>query len=225
MRDVSDMHGEFGSGGRYFLQATAERQKQFQQLLDATPKWRDPEAAKSRAKQVYVKTEKDGQEYVEWQPAGLTFTSRANPKFAGPALGGGGWTPNGVAVAEVAPGSPADWNGIEPGDIMTNAGRFETKNLAELESLLKTQGQDYSTKVVHCFIQRTKSGSIGSFHAQLNLGVAMRSRSPPVRSTPPRQLKLKRRTLLKRVRYHSSDPPTNPHSATTAKHSTSGAKC
>ncbi len=171
-RDLPNMHGEFGSGGRYVLQATPERQIRFQQLLDATPKWRDSEKVKSRVKQVYVTTEKDGQEYVKWQPAGLTFTSRTNPKFASPPTGGGGWTTNGVVVTEVAPGSPADWNGIEPGDLMTKAGGFETKSLAELESLLKTQGQDYSTKIVQCFIHRIRAGSIGSFYAQLNLATA-----------------------------------------------------
>ena len=51
---------------------------------------------------------------------------------------------------------------------MTKAGKFETKSLAELESLLKTQGHDYSTKIVQCLINRNRSGS---FYAQLILAI------------------------------------------------------
>ncbi len=121
---------------------------------------------------------------MEWRPAGLTFTSLSNAKFvhANPS----NW--RGVVVAEVAPGSPADWNGIEPGDIMTAAGSFETKSLAELESLLKTQGHDYSTKIVGCNIVRFSPRGMKQLPAQLNLAVnAQPKPSGPVSDTTAAQ--------------------------------------
>src|SRR5262249_2273117 len=54
MSNVAGIRGEFENGGRFILQATADRQKRFQQLLDATPKWREPEAAKARAQQTFT---------------------------------------------------------------------------------------------------------------------------------------------------------------------------
>ncbi|HEX4412131.1 MAG TPA: M56 family metallopeptidase, partial [Lacipirellulaceae bacterium] len=167
MRDVEVINGAFEDDRRYVLQATAERQQRFQQLLDATPKWRNPEAVKLRAGDTFVKTEKEGQEYLEWKASGLTFTSDERPNtYTFRSLRGHDKV---VVVSKVIPGSPADWNGIEPGDVLMLVDRFYTTSLAELESVLKTQGHDYSTKTVQCQFFRPSPQGARSFQAQLAL--------------------------------------------------------
>jgi beta-lactamase regulating signal transducer with metallopeptidase domain/biopolymer transport protein ExbD/C-terminal processing protease CtpA/Prc len=127
---IDDAHYMWDDG-KFILQANLERQERFDRMLKATPKWRDPAASKDRAKlSVALVENDDGQEVLEWRTVGLSFVEETLSNHEG------------ARVLSVAPGSPADWADVQPGDDLVEIGNFRVGMLHDLDSLLITLSKD-----------------------------------------------------------------------------------
>lgn len=152
--------------GRYIVQASREWHDRFASLLKATPKWQESAAAKGgEAGEIQVR-KIDGEDVLDWQSVGLTLKRNTHPDPQVRDRSGG------VAVSEVAPGSPAAWNNIQPGDIAITIGEFEIDSVSNLASLLKTMGEGFQKGiVVHAVFFHADPGTRGyNFQTQFTLG-------------------------------------------------------
>jgi beta-lactamase regulating signal transducer with metallopeptidase domain len=134
------IYGVWDERERFIMQASREGHERFSELLEATPKWRDPAAARQRAQQPVVKKNIEGTPALEWRSLGLTFAAETRPEFLTPR------GPGGVEVVAVAPGSPAAWQKIKPGDVLVGIENFKTGSIAELQSVIKTLLEGFSSK-------------------------------------------------------------------------------
>jgi beta-lactamase regulating signal transducer with metallopeptidase domain len=151
-RDRIGFHTSWDDRGRFMMQAPQATHDEFRLLLENTPKWRDPAAMTERAAgPITLEKKTNGQETLEWRTAGITFMSGPNSEH--PLPNG----PGGVYVSAVAPGSPANWNEVHPGDVLSEIAGFEAKTLPELESVLKTlQEGSRSKKTMRVNFYRNK---------------------------------------------------------------------
>ena len=135
----SDVRNMADDRGRHIVQAPRTWHDHFAALLKVTPKWRDPAAAKERAAAPVTMKKIDGEDILEWRSVGLSFKRNTeNRNFVPPSQV--------VAVAEVAPGSPAAWDDIRVGDVLTEVGSFNAGTMTEVQSLLKALGEGLQSK-------------------------------------------------------------------------------
>lgn len=151
--------------GRYIVQATQGWHDNFAALLKAAPKWHDPAVAKERADAPLVMKKTDDEDVLEWRSVGLSLKRNTEPRSYSVV------NRTGVAVAAVAPGSPAAWADIRPGDVITEIGRFKAGTMPEVQSLLKALGEGFQTKkTVRVTFNREMSNGNRSVGADFTLG-------------------------------------------------------
>jgi hypothetical protein len=127
--------------GRWIVQASQAWHDHFAALLKATPKWRDPVAAKERAATPIVMKKVGEEDIIEWRSFGLSLKPTGSESSV----------PNNrrsVEVAEVVPGSPAAWADIHPGDVLESIANFNAGTMPEVRSLLKALGEGLQSKKV-----------------------------------------------------------------------------
>jgi hypothetical protein len=138
---ASDVRSMDDDRGRYIVQATQNWHDHFAAMLKATPKWRDPAAAKERAAAPVLKKKVDNEDILQWRNVGLSL--KRNP----------GRRPfpeqpdqPSVVVTEIAPGSPAAWEDMRPGDVLSEIGSFRADSMPEVQSLIKVLGEGLQSK-------------------------------------------------------------------------------
>jgi beta-lactamase regulating signal transducer with metallopeptidase domain/multidrug efflux pump subunit AcrA (membrane-fusion protein) len=159
----SEVHTMADDRGRFIVQASQPWHDNFAALLNATPKWSDPAAAKERAAAPVVVKKVGDEDILEWRSVGLSLNRNTEANWP--------LSKTGVAVAEVAPGSPAAWADIRPGDVLTDVGNFHAGNMPEVQSLLKALGEGLqSKKQVRVRFVRSDSQRMAYVDAEFALG-------------------------------------------------------
>ncbi len=125
------VHVNANTPGRAMFQGTSAQHKAFQDLLDATEKWQSGLADWSEASRISLVKEDDGTEVLVWPLAGLKVAYGMVSSATGPGY-------RGCIVREVTPGSPAAWRDIQPDEFITSVQGFGCKNIAELESIMRS---------------------------------------------------------------------------------------
>ena len=118
-------------GGNWIVQASQAWHDHFAALLKATPKWRDPAAAKERSATPVVMKKIGDEDILEWRTVGLSLKPTGEKGSPSPA------NQRSVEVAEVVPGSPAAWADIHSGDVLDSVGSFNAGTMSEVQALLK----------------------------------------------------------------------------------------
>jgi beta-lactamase regulating signal transducer with metallopeptidase domain len=142
--------------GRLIMQASQVRQDELEKLLKFTSEWRQSIAKKGAAGRVVFSVRKvDGEDVLDLPAAGLSFVNDAHPNHRTPT------GPGGVCVQEVAPGSPAAWIDVRPGDILNRLGAFQATDVSELASIIKTlqEGTAADRKLELTFFRSKSEGS------------------------------------------------------------------
>jgi hypothetical protein len=127
--------------GRWIVQASQAWHDHFAALLKATPKWRDPVAAKERSATPIVMKKVGEEDIIEWRSFGLSLKPTGSDSSVQN-------NRHSVEVAEVVPGSPAAWADIHPGDVLESIGNFNAGTMPEVRSLLKALGEGLQSKKV-----------------------------------------------------------------------------
>jgi PDZ domain len=161
----TEVHSMDDDRGRYIVQASRNWHEHFAALLKATPKWSDPAAAKERAAAPVVKKKVGDKDILEWRSVGLSLKRNTETNLYKPV------SQTGVAVTEVASGSPAAWADIRSGDVLTDVGSFHAGNMPEVQSLLKALGEGLQTKKrVSVRFVRNNSEGMAYVTAEFTLG-------------------------------------------------------
>jgi beta-lactamase regulating signal transducer with metallopeptidase domain len=119
---------KWGNSGNLMLQAPRHYHQRLKSLLDSTRNWRRS-VERQRALAPLVKENLMVGPRARLVATGLVFGPQAQTASGFPP---GGF--RGVEVVEVAPGSPAAWQNIEPGQVMIYLEGFHTPSLEVLEA-------------------------------------------------------------------------------------------
>jgi hypothetical protein len=203
---ATDLQGIWDERGRFVAQGTQEQHEQFTSLLEATPKWREARGTRQREMRRrggIVVRQKDNSEVLEWPTAGLTFARETRPEFSG------------VVVVEVAPGSPAAWQGVQPGEIMTRVENFSTRSLAELASVIQALLSSFPNegKQLDVLFLRNTDRGVRSLRRELPL----RLESTEETESGPRDVRSTRPTERRRATTQASPPQAERRTSTTSK--------
>lgn len=140
------VHPNGNTPGRVMFQGTPAQHKAFQDLLDATEKWQSGLADWSEASRISLVKEDDGTEVLVWPLAGLKVAYGVVSSAMEPGH-------RGCSVREVTPGSPAAWQDIRPHDFITSVEGFGAKNIAELESIVRSLTEEAAGRRVRLNIR------------------------------------------------------------------------
>jgi hypothetical protein len=196
----SDVRSMADDRGRYIVQATQNWHDHFAATLKATSKWNDPAAVKERAAKPLLMKKVEDEDILEWRSVGLSLKSYTNDRVFG--------SPKGVAVADIAAGSPAAWADIRVGDVLESVGAFNAGTMPEVQALLKALGEGIQKKKdIRVKLVRPAPTGMMVVYADLTLGPQELGAKPASRNRPIR-LPARRPVL---------PPSTKPKSFTMAK--------
>jgi beta-lactamase regulating signal transducer with metallopeptidase domain len=163
----SEAYGRWVGDTRLILQAPRSVHVHLRTLLKAAQTWNASAAERAdRAARPLVRSMENNEPRLAWRTFGLTLgTIIQKPQGRGPV------PESNVVVTAVESGSPASWQAIQPGNIISSVEGFRTYSLGEMESVVKSLIENFRGRreLVRLRLYRLRSNS----WAQVNLSVPL----------------------------------------------------